>query len=282
MLKEVLEYLELEQGQVVVDCTFGFGGHAYEIAKKVGPSGRVIGFERDQRVFDRGVEKTKQKNITIVNDNFTNIGKNIEKEGVERADRVLFDLGISTFHYKESGGGFSFSKDEPLDMRLDQFGASAADLVNGLSERELADLFYNLAEERRSRQIAKQIVCQRKKEKIVSSLQLAEIVESVVRRSGKTHPATRVFQALRIAVNSELENISLGMDEAMKILKNDGIILIITFHSLEDRIVKNKFKDWERDGLAKIITKKPIAPTRDECISNPPSRSAKIRVARRV
>lgn len=283
MLKEVVQYLEPAEGQIVIDATFGFGGHAREIAKSIGGAGKLIGFERDDKVFKLSGKTINDKNYILLNENFINMRLNLEKLNIHIVDAVYFDLGISTFHYRESGKGFSFGKDEGLDMRLDgDIGPSAKDLVNGLSEKELADLFYNLAEEYKSRQIAKAIVERRRKNKIETTKELAEIIEKTVARKGKIHPATKVFQALRIAVNDELNNIEVGIDQAVSILKKGGRILIITFHSGEDRIVKNKFKALAKEGMLEIITKKPVVPSREEIAENPPSRSAKIRVARRV
>lgn len=283
MLKEVVESLSLEEGLVVVDATFGFAGHAREVLKKIGKTGKLIGFERDKQIFEKSRVALEGGNCILVNDNFINLKKNLEKIGISQIDRIYFDLGVSTYHYHQSGKGFSFSKDEELDMRLDgDFGVSAADLINGLSERELADLFYSLAQEYRSRQIAKAIVESRRKEKITSSAKLAEIISLTIPRRGKIHPATKVFQALRIAVNDEFENIEKGVENAVSLLKKNGIILVISFHSLEDRIVKNLFKNMANDGVLELITKKPIASSREENLINPSSRSAKIRVARRI
>lgn len=282
MLKEAVEYLDIKQGQVIVDATFGFGGHARKVLEKTGPGGLLIGFEADKYVYQEVKKDFKQENLILINDNFVNLKANLEKNGVKSVDAIYFDLGISTFHYKESGRGFSFAKDEPLDMRLSGVGPSAADLINGLSEKELANLFYELAQEYKSRQIAKEIVVYRRKNKITSSSELSGIIERAVGRRGRIHPATKVFQALRIAVNNELDNVLTGIEDGLGVLKRGGRILVITFHSGEDRIVKNKFKQLEGDGLLEIITKKPVAPTREECLINPPSRSAKIRVARRV
>lgn len=283
MLNEVIDCLEIRPGQVIVDATFGFGGHGYRVAEKLGKNGRLIGFERDIDVFQRDSVEKKIANVELINDNFTHLRENLEKLGIEKVDAVYFDLGISTYHYHHSGRGFSFSKDEPLDMRLSQdLDVSASDLVNGLSERELADLFYVLAQEFKSRQIAKAIVDYRRKKKIKSSGELAEIIAQVVKRRGKIHPATKVFQALRMAVNDELDNLRDGLAAAVNVLKIGGRVLIITFHSGEDRVVKHFLKDEAREGRVEILTKKPIVPERQECIENPPSRSAKIRVARRI
>lgn len=282
MLKEVIEYLEPKEGQIVADATFGFGGHAKEVMAKIGRSGLLIGIERDRDIFDKVREGFSKENCILINDNFINLESNLEKINVEKIDSIYFDLGVSTFHYHQSGRGFSFTKNEPLDMRLDHRGESAEQIVNEYSETELADLFFSLADEHRSRQIAKAIVQYRKKECIKTSLQLANLIENSVRRTGRIHPATKVFQALRIAVNRELENISDAIEQAVSVLKTGGKILIITFHSGEDRVVKNKFKEMAQLGLIEIVTKKVVKPTRREVLENPPSRSAKIRVVRRV
>jgi len=282
MLKEVIEYLEPKQGQVIVDATFGFGGHARQVVSRIGPTGRLIGFERDKAVFDQIKGELREEHYILINDNFINLKANLEKINIDKIDSIYFDLGISAFHYHQSGRGFSFSKDEPLDMRLDNQGEGAERIVNEYPEKELADLLYSLAEEYRSRQIARAIIESRKKNRISTSLQLSNIIEGAIKRTGRIHPATKTFQALRIAVNKELENIPEAIDQAVSILKTGGRILIITFHSGEDRIVKNKLKEMAQQGLIEILTKKVIKPTRQEVLENPPSRSAKIRVARRV
>lgn len=282
MLNEVMGYLEPKSGQVIVDATFGFGGHARKIAPRLGPTGKLIGFERDRAVFEKVKGEFDNSNVTLVNENFINLKANLEKHDVKKVDSIYFDLGVSTFHYHQSGRGFSFSKAEPLDMRLDESGTTAEGIVNQYSESELADLFFGLAQEHRSRQIARAIVERRKQEPIQNSVQLSNVIEASVRRTGRIHPATKVFQALRIAVNDELENIPKAIDQALSVLKSGGKILIITFHSGEDRIVKNKFKQMAQLGVIEVITKKVVKPSRQEVLSNPPSRSAKIRVARRV
>ncbi|OQA53057.1 MAG: Ribosomal RNA small subunit methyltransferase H [candidate division WS2 bacterium ADurb.Bin280] len=282
MLEETLELLELHEGQSVVDATFGFGGHARKVLEKIGKNGQLIGFERDEAVYEIVKKEFKQPNLLLINDNFTSLRENLEKKNITEVDRVYFDLGISMFHYLKSARGFSFSKDEVLDMRLDSIGPSAADLINGLSQNELADMFYTLAQETYSRQIAKAIVTQRRSEKIETSAQLERVIAGVVKKRGKINPATKVFQALRIAVNDELNNLSEGLEQALDVLKKDGLLLVITFHSGEDRIVKQFFKRKSQEGFLKLENKKPVFPTRSECLANRPSRSAKIRVARRV
>lgn len=283
LLQELVERLDPRRGSIIVDATFGFGGHAREVSKKIGKRGKLIGFERDEDIVLRVKHDVLENNITLINDNFTNLKKNLDRLGIDKVDGVYFDLGISTFHYHGSGRGFSFSKDEPLDMRLDKDSAvSARDLINGLSKDELANLFYNLSQEYRSRQIAAEIVKYRRRRKIETSKELADIISRTTPRHGRIHPATKVFQALRIAVNNEIDNLSEGLNQAVKVLNKDGKLLVITFHSGEDRVVKNFLKDAARAGEVEILTKKPLQPTRQECINNPPSRSAKLRVARRV
>ncbi len=283
LLNEVIQYLEPENGDIFVDATFGFGGHSREIASQLGPNGRIIGIEKDFAVYDIDcADKTlSDHRLTLVRDDFKNIDLILEKEGVSKVNKILFDLGVSSYHFDESEKGFSFSGDQPLDMRLDtQSGVTAQDLINGLTEKELADLFYNLADERASRQIAKRIILERKKEKIASTARLVEIV-SKAKTGGRINPATKVFQALRMAVNDELGVIKEALPKAINLLEKGGRLAVISFHSGEDRIVKNIFKDFAKINEVKILTKKPVSASITEIRQNPRSRSAKLRVVER-
>lgn len=281
LLKEVLEYLDVKPGEVVVDGTFGFGGHAKEILAKVG-DGRVIGIEKDPEIYKLAKENFKQENLTLVNDGFENLSSILENLGVKKIDGILLDLGISSYHFDESEKGFSLKRDEPLDMRLSETGPTAADLVNGLSRDELANLIYTLSDEGMSRQIAKAIVESRRTGKIKTTFELAEIVSAVKRTKGKIHPATKTFQALRIAVNDELGALKKVLAEAIERLNKGGRIVIISFHSGEDRIVKNAFKNFVKESAVEILTKKPVLPTFGETKENPRSRSARFRSARKI
>jgi len=282
LIDEVLEYLDPQQGDVVVDATFGFGGHSKEILKKIGDKGTLIGIEKDKEVFDKVSDQFEQ-NVKVVNSDFENIDQILDKLKIKSVDKILFDLGISSFHFDESDRGFSFARNEPLDMRLDkESGVTAADLLNGLSRDELANLIFTLSDEPKSRVIAKEVYEQRKKSKIETTDQLVEIIKKVKPYSGKINPATQTFQALRIAVNDELHKLEDTLPKALKILKKGGRIAVISFHSGEDRIVKNVFREMGKDNIVKILTKKPIVASFDEIKQNPRSRSAKLRAIERI
>ena len=284
MHEEVLTYLLLnpETKTTLIDCTTGEGGHSSLFLEKY-PNLTVIGLDRDKDIQKKAIERLKdyKERFVPVNTWFNDYLSNAEDES---ADAILFDLGISIFHYEESKRGFSFRKDEGLDMRLDVTQSlSAETIVNEYSEIELADVIYKYGEERYSRRIARAIAEEREKNRIESAEKLASIIFSAVPREyryGRIHPATRTFQALRIEVNKELDRIRPALKEAIRVLKPNGRIAVITFHSLEDRIVKWFFKEEaSKDGSPiKILTKKPIVPSEKECEENAPSRSSKLRV----
>ena len=279
MQNEVLEYLvPSRQDALMVDCTLGEGGHSNLFLDKY-PSLKVIGLDRDKEII-----KKAENRLSVYNGRFE--AKNIwfdqfwkDYSGPE-VDLVLFDLGISVFHYEESQRGFSLKKSEDLDMRLDVSSPlDAAAVVNTYDEKSLADLIYNYGEERYSRRIAKAICEQRKVKPVLKSDELAGIIFRAVPseyRYRHIHPATKTFQALRIEVNGELDRIETALDGALKALRPGGRIGVITFHSLEDRPVKWFFKN--RTDQVEILTKKPLVPTEEECRNNPPSRSAKLRI----
>lgn len=288
MHEEVLSSLPLEQDKntILIDCTTGEGGHTSLFLSKY-PNLTVIGLDRDKEIQKKAIERLKPFSNRFIPVN-TWFDTYLEEAESESANAILFDLGISMFHYEESMRGFSFRKDEKLDMRLDSSQSlSAKTIVNEYPEIELANVIYRYGEERYSRRIARAIVEARKDSKIESSEVLASIIFSAVPkeyRYGRIHPATRTFQALRIEVNKELDRISPALDNAIRVLKPGGRVAVITFHSLEDRIVKWFFKDEEKksDSRIRILTKKPIVPGEKECIENAPSRSAKLRVVEKV
>ncbi len=288
MHEEVLSSLPLEQDKntILIDCTTGEGGHTSLFLSKY-PNLTVIGLDRDKEIQKKAIERLKPFSNRFIPVN-TWFDTYLEEAESESANAILFDLGISMFHYEESMRGFSFRKDEKLDMRLDSSQSlSAKTIVNEYPEIELANVIYRYGEERYSRRIARAIVEARKDSKIESSDVLASIIFSAVPkeyRYGRIHPATRTFQALRIEVNKELDRISPALDNAIRVLKPGGRVAVITFHSLEDRIVKWFFKDEEKksDSRIRILTKKPIVPGEKECIENAPSRSAKLRVVEKV
>ena len=287
MHDEVLANLTLpeDRDSVLIDCTTGEGGHTKLFLEKY-PRVTVIGLDRDSEIQKKAVERLKEYTTRFqpVNTWFNDYLSSRESES---ADAVLFDLGISIFHYEESERGFSFRKDEELDMRLDTSQSlTAATVVNEYREDTLADVIYRYGEERYSRRIARAVCEYRQGKRIETSRELADIIWSSVPREyryGRIHPATRTFQALRIEVNRELDRIEPALTEALRVLRKGGRVAVITFHSLEDRIVKWTFRDRaEKYGDIRILTKKPIVPTDRECDENPPSRSSKLRVVEKI
>lgn len=278
LLNEVLAALDPKPGEFMIDGTIDGGGHAHAILAKIGTEGVLMGVDWDYEMIERGKLIFKEReNVTLVQGNYADLPEILKERKMERADGLLLDLGFSSTQLEYGDRGFSFQKNEILDMRYDQGrDEMAADVVNKKKEQELADIFYKYGEERASRKIAKAIIEARKKKPIITTNDLSEIVAKCVRK-GKTHPATKVFQALRIYVNAELENLETVLKNIGEIVRPGGKIAIITFHSLEDRIVKNAFKELEKHKKAVILTKKPIQATRAEVKENPRSRSAKLR-----
>ena len=280
MLAEVLTHLKLDPDQEfhVVDATVGLGGHAGAILEQA-PHAELVGLDRDGASLElaRAHLARFSSQVTLIQANLADIDS-VLPDGFAPVDAVLMDLGYSSWQLAERG--FSFQTDAPLDLRMDiRSGETAAELVGRLPERELADLIYAYGEEHASRRIAKAIVTARKARPIATTTQLAEVIADAVRRRGRIHPATKTFQALRVAVNDELGSLERGLTAAENVLKPGGRLVVISFESLSDRIVKRHFKDSER--LA-VITKKVIQPARDEVLANPRARSAKLRVAERA
>ncbi|PJA46638.1 hypothetical protein CO173_02620 [Candidatus Uhrbacteria bacterium CG_4_9_14_3_um_filter_41_35] len=278
LAKEVLEGLNLQPGATVIDATLGLGGHAKMILEIIGPKGHLIGFDRDENNLDQARQNLKEfkDQITLIKDSFGNMSK----YDLPPADAILFDLGFSSVHVDDASRGFSFLREGPLDMRYDKAQELTAEMiVNGWSKEELAQLFRVYGEEPKAREIAKAIFVARKKSRITSTVQLAEVVEDVIKHRGKAHPATRIFQAIRIAVNDEFGEIEKGFASAVSQLNNRGRLAIISFHSLEDKLIKNLIKD-----LAQLekVTKKPIVPKYDEIKENKRARSAKLRIAEKI
>jgi len=288
MHREVLKFLAPDKRKIIVDCTLGMGAHAQKLLEAMDDNARLVGIDRDQASLEAAFSNLEQfKNrITLVKDNFSNLDKVLNYLNLRSACAFLFDLGISTYQLNDPLRGFSFLRDGPLDMRMDKDSfLSAYDLVNNLSEGELENIFKKFGEERYSKKIASCLINARKKESIYTTNQLAQMIMQVVPfkgRSDKIHPATRIFQALRIAVNRELEVLAVGLDKAISCLSNGGRIAVISFHSLEDRIVKNIFKRYSASGILKLINKKPLSPSEEEIEENISSRSAKLRVAEKI
>lgn len=284
LVDEVLSFLEpAGREAVLIDATLGEGGHSECFLQRF-PSLRIIGVDADATMVARASDRLAAygERVQFVNAWFDDYFDHPPL----RPDRVLMDLGISMFHFTGSGRGFSFQTDEPLDMRLDSTGPrSAADLVNDLDERDLADLIYRYGEERLSRRIAARLVDARSARRIETTAQLADVVRRSVPssyRHGRIHPATRTFQALRIAVNGELDRITRAIPRVLAAIAPQGRVGIISFHSLEDRIVKHSFRDAAAAGGFTVLTKKPVIPAEAESRDNPAARSAKLRVIERT
>jgi len=302
MLNEAVNFLKCSRGGVFIDATLGAGGYSNLILEQLPPEGRLISFDIDKNAVKAASERLKKyTNVTIIKDSYTNIKKYLEKNNIpEITGGIVFDLGASTPQLTSAERGFSFLKDAPLDMRFNQESQySAYDVVNGMKETDLVRIFSEYGEERFSKRIAKKIIEKRKIKKIETTKELADVVlEAAPRIKSKIHPATRVFQAVRIEVNNELNNIKNTLKDVIPLLADGAIITVVSFHSLEDRIVKNIFKEYAapvRGGgesssaglqsgsrklpMLEIITKKPLTASEEEIKENPPSRSAKLRTA---
>ncbi len=304
MMKEAVYFLNCMPGKIFVDCTLGGAGHALAVLRKIMPDGLLIGIDQDEDAIlnAKGLLKQYESNIRLFHENFVNLPAILSSLNIEAVDGILLDLGLSLYQLELSGRGFSFKKDEPLDMRMNvKSEVTAEDLVNKMDEEGLKKLFRQYGEERWAKQIARNIVKQRKQKKICSCVQLAQIVCDAIPKkflfNQKIHPATRVFMALRIAVNRELEFLSSFMESAINFLKPEGRICIISFHSLEDRIVKHRIKALEgrcicppdfpqcvcnRKKILRSLTKKVLRPTEEEIAANPMARSAKLRAAEKL
>ena len=276
-----------------MDCTVGTGGHSCEIAKLILPEGRLIGIDQDKQALDLARERLKDfENYNLVHQNFKDIDVILAGLNIEKVDGLLFDLGLSSFQLDNPLRGFSFRASGYLDMRMDRENSiTAFDLVNNLAGEELEKIFREYSQERYVRRIAQGIIRARQEEAITTTIQLADIIKKAVShriilrgRSRRTsiHPATRVFQALRIVVNQELENLLVVLNKAINFLKPGARICVLSFHSGEDRIVKNEFKKFSRSGILDILTKKPVRPSEKEISINPRARSAKLRVGGKI
>ena len=286
LAKVLAEQVKLPQDAVMVDATVGQGGHSLLFGRKLGPEGVIIGLDVDTNAVRRAqsVLKALSCKVILLNENFSQTAEQLTGQGIEKVDFILADLGVCSAQLDDVEMGLSFQRNMPLDMRMDKrLQTTAADIINGTDEKALADLIYQFGEERASRRIARFIVEHRSREPITTTGQLAMLVCRAVgrRQWSRIHPATKTFQALRIAVNNETGNLQGLLDAAPGLLKKDGRIAVISFHSIEDRLVKNSFKQYEQKGLYRIITKKPIVPSRREVAENRRARSAKLRIAQR-
>lgn len=288
MVQEVIGSLNLRHGAVVVDATVGPGGHSLRILEKISPAGRLIGIDADSDALGIAQDTLKDfgGSFTLVNDNFRNIDRVLSKENIKSVDAILMDLGISSHQIEDGPRGFSIKHDSRLDMRMDRrTRLTAYDIVNRYSERDLSEILEKYGEERSHNRIARYINEARHKKPIETTAELASLVRRAAGyryRNSRIDPATRTFQAIRIEVNDELGSLEEALKSAIFWLKTGGRIAVISFHSLEDRIVKNLFKGYAQLGILKIITKKPLTPSRDEILNNPRSRSAKMRVVERI
>lgn len=288
LLNTAISSLNLSKGATVVDATIGGAGHSREILKSILPGGRLIGIDADKDALAIAGAKLEdyKGSFTLINDNFRNIDRVLAKENIKSVDAILFDIGISSYQLDDASRGFSIKSDALLDMRMDRtLPVSAYDVVNKYKEDKLSEIIGNLADERFHKKIARYIKEARDRKPIETTGELASIVRRAVGykyRNLRIDPATRTFQAIRIFVNDELGALEEGLKSAIFWLRAGGRVAVISFHSLEDRIVKNLFKGYSKLGVLKIVTKKPLIPLQAEIIENPRSRSAKLRIAERI
>ena len=290
LLKEAIDFLNVRRGGTYIDATVGLGGHSYEIAKRLGAPGHLIGLDKDPAALERAKSVLSRSSLVVGEPDWPRItlrhqsfGEIANDQRPATIDGLLADIGVSSLQLSDAARGFSFQADGPLDMRMDPHSEHTAEqVVNHLDERELADVIYEFGEERRSRRIARAIVRSRP---IRSTAHLADVISAAARsmKPERIHPATRTFQALRIFVNRELDDLKALLEAAPRILKPGGRVVVISFHSLEDRIVKDAFREGAiKDKHFRVLTKKPITATELESDCNPRARSAKLRAAERV
>ena len=288
LLQPAIDFLAIRRGGTYIDATVGLGGHSFELAKRLGPEGHLIGFDKDPKALEIAGKRLSEipaelKNdwprITLLHGSFADLA---ERAAPGAADGVLADLGVSSMQFEDAARGFSFQADGPLDMRMNpQAGLTAYQVVNQFDEPTLANLIYEFGEERRSRRIARAIVRARP---IATTAELARVVAAAARpvKFQRIHPATLTFQALRIYVNRELDDLRALMQQAPRVLARAGRLVIISFHSLEDRIVKDAMREGARQGMYELLTRKPVVAEEKEVEANPRSRSAKLRAAARL
>ncbi|MBR6982674.1 MAG: 16S rRNA (cytosine(1402)-N(4))-methyltransferase RsmH [Ruminococcus sp.] len=299
LLDECIEGLDIRPDGIYADLTAGGGGHSSAIAAKLSDKGRLIAFDRDpDAVKAASARLAEYSNAMVVHSNYSDLRSVLDDLGIDKVDGILMDLGVSSHQLDEESRGFSYHSDAPLDMRMSQTGMSAADIVNTFSERELADIIFEYGEEKFSRRIASNIIKQREIAPIETTLQLADIIRASVPQKARRekNPCKKTFQAIRIAVNGELDHLSKGLDEAFYSLKPQGRLAVITFHSLEDRLVKQRFAGWCKGCICppdfpqcvcghkpqgKLVNRKPIEAIEQELESNNRRRSAKLRIIER-
>lgn len=283
LLHEVITFLDPHPGDFIIDGTLDGGGHAAAILGKVGPKGKVLGVDWDNEMIARAnVRFVEEKNFSCVQGSYAELPNILKREKLGQADGLFLDLGFSSEQLEHSGRGFSFERDEPLLMTYDTEATPVKQLLRELDEAALAKIIFELSGEKFSRRIAKAIKDEGRKRKIETTKELCAVIERAIPghyERGRINPATRTFQALRMYANHELENLETVLANLKYVLKSGGRVVVISFHSLEDRIVKNVFRTMGKEGSASILTKKPIVPTREEVAMNPRSRSAKLRAA---
>jgi 16S rRNA (cytosine1402-N4)-methyltransferase len=288
--REVIEILEPLKNENFIDATIGEGGHAIAILEKTSPKGKLLGIDKNLALLKIAKKNLKEmgfeRRVILVKGNFKDLKEIVERTGFKEIRGILFDLGISRWHLERSKRGFSFLRDEILDMRFgDEEKITAQEIVNRYPQKELERILKEYGEERFYKRIVKEILRARKKKPIKTTFELKEIIKRAVPKwyfKKRIHPATKTFMALRIATNNEIENLKMGLEAGLEVLDKKGKIGVISFHSIEDRIVKQFFKEKEKMGEIKILTKKPITPQVKEIKANPSSRSAKLRVAMKI
>jgi 16S rRNA (cytosine1402-N4)-methyltransferase len=290
LLKEAIDFLAVRRGGTYIDATLGLGGHSFEIARRLGPQGHLIGFDKDTHAIELARQRLSRiggddrPKITLLHGSYAEVPQHVPAAS---ADGLLADLGVSSLQFGDAARGFSFQAEGPLDMRMDPHAERTADqVVNHMREEDLANVIYEFGEERRSRRIARAIVRARP---IGTTAHLAQVISAALRSMKrdhgareKIHPATRAFQAIRIFVNRELDDLKALLEAAPRVLKPGGRLVVISFHSLEDRMVKDAVREGARDGRYSVLTKKPVTATQEEIDRNPRSRSAKLRAAEKI
>lgn len=280
MLREVIQLLEPHKGEVYVDATVGLGGHAQEILGHMRREGLLVGIDRDEEALREAGRTLRDERCVLRKARFSEMQDVLKELGIKAVDGVLFDFGASMLHMKQPERGFGFASGEPLDMRMDRSqGLTAGVIVNTYPAVEIERILREYGEERAARKITGAIVRQRQKGEIRTCRELSEVVARVLGRRGRIHPATRTFQALRIAVNDELNELRKGLEASLGLLRSGGRLVAIAYHSLEDRAVKVFMKDAKDRGLVRVLTKKPVTPGMEEILRNPSARSAKLRAA---
>ncbi|SDC93318.1 16S rRNA (cytosine1402-N4)-methyltransferase [Desulfurella multipotens] len=287
LLVESMEFLQPKRGSMYLDLTFGGGGHTEQLLKLSAPDGIVVAFDQDSKAIEIALKLKEiyKDRLIVIKENFSNCYSVVKEIGFDSFDGIIMDIGVASFQLDDAQRGFSFSKDGPLDMRMDKDNPlSAREIINNWSRQELEQIIRNYGQERFAKRIALKIEEKRAKAPIETTLELANIVKEAVPAYfyKKIHPATKTFQALRIAVNSELDSLKKGLNDAIKLLKPYSRLVVISFHSLEDKIVKDTFKNFSQQKILSILTKKPIVPSLQEINENPRSRSAKLRCAEKL